>query len=149
MKCLPVFCYVIASPIIAFKDVQEPCLHKIINLFLLLLINIFDFILTVLDFSDDCYDYYVTRFVSQGLYIYCCLAFYSNEHGSTDKTSNLAQLISFLFMLILEFISVGFFVHYYQYINIIGKIGYYFHLINPLENFIYLAHRCLRIIKKI
>ena len=141
MKCLRIFCFGIISPIAAFKNIQEPCLHKIINLFLLLIINIFDFTLTILDYSKDCYDYYVTRFVAQGLYIYCCLGFYSYEHGQIDQIIKTAHCLSLLFMIILEIISLIFFIGYYQYINIIGKIGYYCHLINPIEHFIYIVHK--------
>ena len=130
---------IVFSPFVDFVKTEEHCLQKFFNLFLLLIINIFDLILTVLDYSEDGHTYYVIRYVSQGLYVYHCLALYSFLYSTSEHYS---FFFTALVMLALEITSLVFFIKTNEYITTIGKIGYYFHLINPLENITYMIHKC-------
>ena len=112
---------------------------------ILLLTNIIDFILTFLDYNNykeyldsenNVINYFIIRFIYQGLYVFYCLSLmstmsYMAHHG--DYLIAIVFFIMLIIILIFEIISLVLYIKEKNDITFFAKMGYYIHFLNIAE----------------
>ena len=129
------------TSIYGIKNGTMPKNKVLLFIILLAIPDIIDFILTIINYENNIWYYFLIRFISQVLYIFYCislLGFLSyKDHGGIDSGYPAVPfLIMFIIMIIFEITSLVLFILKNDNIFLFAKIRYYSHFINIIFNII-------------
>ena len=129
------------TSIYGIKNGTIPKNKVLLFIILLAIPDIIDFILTIINYENNIWYYFLIRFISQVLYIFYCislLGFLSyKDHGGIDAGYPAVPFgIMFIIMIIFEITSLVLFILKNDNIFLFAKIGYYSHFINIIFNII-------------
>ena len=98
---------------------------------------IFDLILSILSYQEECKTYYIIRFVTQGIslllivilpFLMICLYFEDNNNPFAMGFIFIVSLVYLIIGIIpMEIASLFFFIRDYELLFYLGKIGYFIH----------------------
>ena len=129
------------TSIYGIKNGTMPKNKVLLFIILLAIPDIIDFILTIINYENNIWYYFLIRFISQVLYIFYCISLlgvlsYEANGGIDAGYPAVPFLIMFIIMIIFEITSLVLFILKNDNIFLFAKIGYYSHFINIIFNII-------------